>query len=114
MGVPLVLAEPTGRYQRSLRRFRFGVAAGHGPDCPAGGICDATTVLGVVEADDPLIKWYTGPNAEHVRGPTSGDNWPHDDERWPKTCPKCGGAFTDADQWQRNDSAIYRRTDGPE
>lgn len=95
-GIPLRIAEPTGRYRRSLRRFRFTT---RGPLCPERQWgCDASTEIGIV----------TDPADAH------GDNWPHDDPRWPTTCTACGGPFTDADEWQRNDNGIYRLPDGTE
>jgi hypothetical protein len=42
-----------------------------------------------------------------------GDNWPHDDPRWPANC-ECGYQFTDDDQWQRNDNEIFVLPDGTE
>ena len=113
-----MVAEPTDRYRRSLRRFRFTTK---GPACPASpnpehpSACDATVVIGDVGADDPQIRWHADDFAAKLSNrAVSGDNWPHDDPRWPTTCERCGGSFTDADQWQRNDAAIYRRTDGQE
>lgn len=100
MGIPLVIAEPTGTYRRDLRRFTYG----SGKTCPERSQGrypqghDATTVIGYVPESE----------AEQVHG----DNWPRDDEHWPTKCRSCGRLFTDEDQWQRNDNRMYRRPDG--
>ena len=92
----LQIAEKTGRYIRSLRRFKF--TKNEDADvCPLHGYHNASVA----------IEETTEPSEEH------GDNWPHDDERWPTACG-CGYVFEADDQWQRNDDAIYRRTDGRE
>jgi len=93
-GIPLVVAEPSGRYRRSLRRFKHGAG-----DCPVSGYHDASVSLGEVS------------EAEHEA--VHGDNWPHDDRRWPARCA-CGYEFAAADEWQRNDCAVYRLPDGTE
>lgn len=95
-GIPLWIAEPTGRYERRLRRYTFS------PDsaCPGGAGHTASAVTGTVGED------------EHQ--PVTGDLHPHDDPRWPGTCEHCGYAFTDADQWQLSDKTIYRLPDGTE
>ena len=91
MGIPLRVAEPTGRYARSLRRFGWS----HDDPCPAGGYHNAVSEIGeVTEAE------------------AHGDNWPHDDPRWPQACEGCGLTFTPEHQWQRNDDAIYQLPDG--
>lgn len=95
-GIPLRIAEPTGRYRRSLRRYR---ARGGLNDCPVAGYHNAVSEIGDV--------------GEAERAEASGDNWPHDDPRWPVACA-CGYAFTPDDEWQRNDSGIYRLPDGTE
>lgn len=94
MSIPLRIAEPTGRYRRSLRRFRFS----GGSACPAASYCNASNDIGDV----------TDPAEAH------GDNWPHDDPNWPSACESCGGTFAPDDQWQRNDNQIYRLPDGAE
>ncbi len=94
-GIPLRIAEPTGRYRRSLRRFVLSSDA----TCPAG-YHNASNDIGEVGED------------EHEE--LHGDNWPHDDERWPAACTACGYAFTPDDRWQRNDNEIYRLPDGAE
>lgn len=95
-GIPLRIAEPTGRYRRSLRRFRMSSDA----KCPAGGYCNASSDIGEVGEDE--------------RAEAHGDNWPHDDARWPEACGACGYTFAPEDHWQRNDNAIYRLPDGGE
>lgn len=103
-GIPLRIAEPTGRYRRSLRRYRSArTAAGQSfNDCAAGGYLkfhNASTVLGVIG------------EADHIRA--GDDGWPHDDARWPEACA-CGYVFEPEDCWQRNDDAIYHLPDGSE
>jgi Family of unknown function (DUF6527) len=96
-GIPLRIAEPTGRYQRNLRRYRSsrdGVS-----ECLAGSYHNASVIVGEIPASE-------------VAG-AAGDNWPHDDSRWPKTCT-CGYEFTADDNWQRNDREVYRLPDGHE
>jgi len=93
-GILLRIAVPAGRYRRSLRRYRSSAVT----RCPAGGYCNASRDIG--EVTDPADA--------------SGDNWPHDDPRWPTECLTCGGAFTPADHWQRNDNEVYRLPDGAE
>lgn len=94
-GIPLRIAEPTGRCQRSLRRFSYSSRV----QCPqqASG-CDASTHIEIVTAGERVHS----------------DNWPHDDPRWPLACAACGRQFTAEDEWQRNDNEIYRLPDGTE
>lgn len=94
-GIPLRIAEPTGRYRRDLRRYRFSTEA----KCPAGGYCNASVTIAEVGETEREAH---------------GDNWPHDDPRWSQACAACGYAFTPDDQWQRNDNAIYRLPGGAE
>jgi hypothetical protein len=94
-GIPLRIAEPTGRYRRSLRRYVLSADR----DCAAGGYHNASADIGDVD--------------ESERAEASGDNWPHDDPRWPSACG-CGYVFAAEDRWQRNDSGIYRLPDGAE
>jgi hypothetical protein len=93
LSIPLRIAETTGRYQRSLRRYRSGPH----DECPVSGYHNASTDIEVV----------TEPMDSH------GDHWPHDDARWPAQC-ECGCAFTDEDRWQRNDDRICALPDGTE
>ena len=95
-GIPLRIAEPTGRCRRFLRRYRSGDLH----SCPAGGYCDANVLLAEID-------W-----AE--RHKASADDWPHDDPGWPKTCERCPYEFTDGDSWQRHDDRVYRLPDGTE
>lgn len=95
--VTLRVAEPTGMQRRVLRRYTFGTSS------PCSGNRyghNAAAVIGdVTEAE-----------AEPVRG----DNWPHDDQRWPQACAACGYEFQPGDQWQRNDDPVYRMPGGQE
>lgn len=92
MNIPLRIAEFTGRYQRSLRRYHSGPH----DECPASGYHNASTDIEIVTEQSP-----------------HGDSWPHDDARWPAQCA-CGYAFTDEDRWQLNDDRICRLPDGAE
>jgi hypothetical protein len=95
-GIPLRIAEPAGRYRRSLRRYRISRET----KCPVPdgyGYCNASADIGDVTSADPC-----------------GDDWPHDDPRWPAACAACGSAFTDQDRWQRNDDMIYQLPGAPE
>lgn len=94
MGIPLRIAEPTGRHVRYLRRFiRSSESA-----CP-GGYHNASVSLGETTTgiDEPR-----------------GDTWPHDDPRWPSACEACGYRFTADDHWQASTCEIYRLPDGSE
>lgn len=92
-GIPLRIAEFTGRYLRTLRRY----SASDLRDCPVTGYHNASADIGEI----------TGP------ADAAGDNWPHDDPRWPRAC-QCGYVFAEADHWQRNDRRVYRLPDGAE
>ena len=97
-GIPLQIAEVTGRYERMLRRYTYG----NDNSCPAGSMGhNAHTVIGIIDS-------------EAERSVAHGDLWPHDDDRWPKACEKCDYKFTDEDQWQLNDNRICRLPDGTE
>jgi hypothetical protein len=93
--VPLVIATLTGQFERRLRRFRWTTDEPRYGTKPDRG-CDASRV----------IARFTPPDGEPA---PAGDNWPHDDDRWPTACDACGRAFDDADQWQRNEDRIYDR-----
>ena len=93
MGIPLRIAEPTGRYSRALRRYRSSSE----DKCPVHGYHTASVDIGEVAG----------------AAAAAGDNWPHDDPRWPKVCA-CGYEFTPDDRWQRNDRRVYRLPDGAE
>lgn len=94
-GIPLRIAEPAGRYRRSLRRY----ATRGEIKCP-GGYHNASTDIGDVN------------ESQHAEA--SGDNWPHDDARWPQACGSCGYVFAPGDRWQRSDRPVYRLPDGTE
>lgn len=105
MGIPLVIAEPTGMYRRDLRRFTWGKSDGR--FCPAR---DQMQQEQPWRGHDALVTIEYVPEAQ--ADPVHGDNWPRDDERWPAQCDHCDYRFADDDQWQRNDNATYRRPDG--
>jgi hypothetical protein len=94
VGIPLVVAELTGKYQRSLRRYNYGSVIA----CSKSGYgCSASVDIAVV--DTAMVH---------------GDLWPHDDPRWPTQCAQCFGMFLDTDMWQLNDDRIFRMPDGQE
>lgn len=95
-GIPLRIAEPTGRARRFLRRYR----AGDLHSCPAGGWCNANALL----AEIPLAG----------RREVTADDWPHEDPVWPRACERCPYEFTSDDSWQRHDDRVYRLPDGTE
>jgi Family of unknown function (DUF6527) len=100
MGIPLRIAEPTGRYRRSLRRFTY--SSRNYPDsvCPATNWGhDASVVIGEILEEEADVH---------------GDNWAHSDPRWPMTCEACNRPFPAEAEWQRNDCPIFRRPDGVE
>ena len=102
-GIPLRIAEPAGRYRRSLRRYRSArTAPGQDlNDCPAGDYLrfhNASTDIGDVSEADRIA---------------SDGDWPRDDARWPDACA-CGYVFAPEDVWQRRDDPVYRLPDGTE
>lgn len=101
MGIPLRIAAFTGQFQRSLRRFTFGSAR------PCPGHADGYAWGHDASADIEIIT-------SDLAAMAHGDNWPHDDHRWPVICAACGYVFTEDDHWQRNDCRIYRLPDGTE
>lgn len=89
---PCYWAEPTGRHRRGLRRY---VLAEHQGYTCAEGWHDALVWLDVITGDR-----------------NNGDNWPHDDPRWPTQCQRgCGYAFTEEDRWQLFTRRLFRRGD---
>jgi Family of unknown function (DUF6527) len=100
-GIPLRIAEPADRWRRSLRRFTYS-----GTD----GVCRSDEHGSRLGHDASADLGDVGQGEVDAHG----DNWPHDDERWPATCTACGYEFADGDQWQRNDSPVYRLPDGTE
>ncbi|MDE2097969.1 MAG: hypothetical protein KGL39_12020 [Patescibacteria group bacterium] len=85
MGIHCFLLEPTDRVRQSLRRFVFG---------SKGGACSVAKI-GIHDASIQIEDGTGRP-----------DEWPHDDPRWPKSCP-CGYVFTDSDEWQLFIEPIY-------
>lgn len=98
MGIPLVIATETGRYQRMLRRFVWSTDQSERCSAP-GGYHGAYVIVGEV--------------IESERIKASGDAWPHDDSRWPTQC-ECGYVFVETDNWQLNDNRIFRLPNGTE
>lgn len=85
------MLEPTDQQENRLRRYAAGSV------CAAGPYHDAQAVVG----------------REPFKNEASGDNHPHDDPRWPKSCG-CGYRFEDGDQWQWLAQLLYRRSDNGE
>lgn len=93
--VKCFLIEPSGKLQRSLRRYRGAVA------CPGGAsYCNAMNVLEIVpdvrDASDAI------PLQPAVC---------HSHPLWPTHCPLCKRAFTEEDNWQVFGDPIFRRVD---
>ena len=83
--------EPSGRTRRWLRRY---VSSHDGGYTCADGWHEAMQLLD--DVDEGIGS--------------SGDLWPHDDERWPAQCAQgCGYTFTEDDVWQLFASRLYRR-----
>lgn len=87
--VTCFLLELTELGTEYLRRYRLA------EDCPGGPYHDACQPLGQVL---------------RPRQPT-GDNFPHDDPRWPTTCESCPYVFSAQDEWQHGFIDLYRRND---
>lgn len=88
------MLKPSGRYKRSLRRFTWS----KDKKCSLPGFAghNAEVFLDVVEGQAPI-----------------GDDWPHDDPRWPKTCA-CGYEFKPEDEWQLFRRELFLLPDGRE
>lgn len=96
--VQCFLLEPTVKFKRNLRRFTF---SGKSPvPCESKYGHDATAYTqDVVEL--PRCVWAGTGCEPHSR----------DDERWPKTCARCGYVFLEEDEWQHNLERVWRRVD---
>lgn len=93
MSLKCFFLEETTRRRRWLRRFTFGEKT----KCSArSGGHDAMVILDDIQA-----------TADHE---AIGDNWTHDDPRWPAAC-ECGYKFEPTDQWQLFEGTLYRRID---
>lgn len=97
-GTALFVAQPTGIYRRTLRRFSFSNRR-HCPRNPTWG-CDATRLIGHVLGDGLLDR--------------STFIWPRDDPRWPAACAACGQPFQLTDEWQMNENELFRCPNGYE
>lgn len=88
-GIPLFIAENTGRCMLQLRRFQHGTASGeHYHNACATIDEDAEAVLR--KPDGTRFVTHSDPRA------------PHDDRRWPGAC-ECGYRFAAEDEWQVNE-----------
>jgi len=96
------LIEPTGRYVRSLRRYRMAEQPGT-RDCPGR--------MGYHDAMAPLDVVGPFPGVEWPKDVISGDRWPHDDPRWPAACDGCSYTFLEDDIWQLFTDREYARAD---
>lgn len=100
-GAAVYWLEPTGQVDHSLRRFRYSSAE---EPCTAGAYCDASTPIGLEPA---RYSERHGGRYLDMLPETS-----HDDPRWPTRCDACGRPFTDDDEWQDFQRAVYTTTDG--
>lgn len=93
---------PTGRAQKSLRRYTNGSKCDHKPGF------HNSEILIVPDLEFPLIE---GGHGFIING--KGD-LPDDDLKksphWPEKCV-CGYVFEDSDMWQVNTCRFYQRTD---
>lgn len=95
------LLDPNGRTLVSLRRYR---SIKDRNECPGGnGYYHNASV--------PIEEEQTEHDEEGriINGLKPMPS--HDDPRWPTQCHYCGYAFQESDEWQREVSTIYRRTD---
>jgi hypothetical protein len=80
--------EPSSQVRVSLRRYS------RGRKCQAGkSYCNADVPLTVVPYEE---------------GQASGDDWPHEDSRWPFRCAQCGHPFREYDHYQLNHTLLYQ------
>jgi hypothetical protein len=94
--------EPTAERQQTLRRYSYRQGE-PGMTCETG-YHHAVTVIEELTGRPPR-RSRADPSADDE---VSGDNWPHDDPRWPMSCSKgCGYVFLDTDHWQHNVNQIY-------
>lgn len=99
------LIEPTERMQQKLRRYSHTMAENLCPQNPGKYSYHNAEVL-IEEAEASAL--YTKEGTMLNGG--SGDDWSHDDARWPTHCA-CGYAFSEDDPWQLFTNRIYIRTD---
>lgn len=88
------LLEPTDQEQVTLRRYDVSEDRG---GCP--GAWGYHRAIAIVVPQQPKS------------GEASGDNWPHDDPRWPAKCQDCDYLFVDTDAWQCNRNPLFSRSD---
>jgi len=88
--------EPTDEAEGFLRRFVFSTVA---KTCSRKfGYHNASLSIGQMPWGGKDLLGY------------QVEDLPHDDPRWPTTCP-CGYVFQEEDQWQFNIRRLHRRTD---
>jgi hypothetical protein len=108
MNFTCFMLAPEELARRSLRRYH----PGHGRDCRGGALSYHSASV-VIEENVPYpTKIRIGASGqEGVIFGESGDDWPHEDPRWPSSCA-CGYAFCDGDAWQHNLDRLFSRSDG--
>ncbi len=94
MPATVFFCEEAGITRRKLRRYVSGAEE----KCGAGA-------YGYHNASALLDEGPTRPDE------VSGDLWPHDDPRWPKSCQACGRPFAETDAFQLFHVTLYRRGD---
>ena len=97
MAWPTFWVEPTGDVEVGLRRY---AAHGEASACPTGAYHDATTPIGRRPERRTDNGYLDAIPVEEYVG----------DDRWPTACG-CGYEFTEDDQWQVWQEAVYRRPD---
>ena len=100
--VPCYFLEETKQVALSLRRFQYADA--NPPTCLNGYHSASVRIL------DAEARWE--PQGVNGRQPCllpREEEIPHHDSRWPLQCEHCSYLFQDSDEWQLNQSLIYRR-----
>jgi hypothetical protein len=97
------MVEDSEVFWRYLRRY-VG-------DHPGGWTCEEGWHQAKAPIEDIPATWQVKEGRRYMAD-VSGDLWPHDDPRWPKTCEKCSFEFRDTDPWQLFHDNPYRLPDG--
>jgi hypothetical protein len=95
VSVKVFYIEETNNFKVYLRRYTFSDDTS--PKCPLNGWGHDASVL--INQDIHIPE-----------SPASGDNWPHEDERFPKVCG-CGYIFKNEDKWQVRYERLYYSKD---
>lgn len=115
------MVEQTELQNRYLRRFTYGerkpcpeAAEGVGHDhwqpldCVENPVHD---VHDFEERQELATEAAERDDKDFLRKATVGDLWPHDDERWPEACARCGYEFEEEDEFQLHQKDLWTPTD---